>query len=232
MKNTKIPIEGFLPLPVKDRIRSLRKARGWSQTEFAEAIGVTQSLVSLWERGDSRPTASALVKIAEFADDAQRALWVTEAGLSRMAVAEDEDGVRRVPVLKDAAAAGTPRAVDPSNVEYYVALPTAWLPRNGKLVALHVAGDSMAPLVNDGYIVIVNTAQRVADVLLGHMVAARDGEGGVTIKWLRRDEGHYFLIPQNTSERHPIRMLRDEGNWSIVGEVVKIIGDPPAPKRK
>ena len=78
---------------------------------------------------------------------------------------------------------------------------------------------------------LVDVAQRKADELVGYMVAAREDDG-VTIKWLRKDGDVYFLVPQHTSERHPIRVIRDEGTWSIVGKVVKIIGDPPQPKRK
>ena len=223
-------IRPFEPLPLKERIRSFRKSRGWNQTQLAEATGVTQSQVSRWEAGDDVPTSTALAAIASLADDTERTLWIADAGLSQFMGNRDED-VRKIPVLKDAAAAGTPRAIDPHATESTISLPRSWLPKGGKLYALWVSGDSMAPIVNDGYLVIVSVSGRKPDELLGRMVAARQGEG-ITIKWLRKDAGVYFLVPQQTSEGHPIRVLTQEGDWSIVGEVVKIIGDPPTPPRQ
>jgi SOS-response transcriptional repressor LexA len=231
MKNISSRIECFEPLPISERVKALRKARGWNQVQLAELTGVSQGQVSLWEKGINRPSPAVLALLARHADDADRAMWVAEAGMSQFIEADDESEMRHVPVLKDAAAAGTPRAVDPANIELQLTLPRRWLPRSGKLFALHVKGDSMAPVVNDGYLVLVNVSERRPSELVGRMVAARDSDGGVTIKWLRKDDDMFFLVPQNTSERHPIRMLRDEGDWSIVGEVVKIIGDPPAPRK-
>ncbi len=45
-------------------IRQLREARGWSQLELANRIGVTPSTVYNWERGRSEPSASTLRQIA------------------------------------------------------------------------------------------------------------------------------------------------------------------------
>jgi putative transcriptional regulator len=45
-------------------IRELREARGWSQLELANRLGVTPSTVYNWERGRSEPTASTLRRIA------------------------------------------------------------------------------------------------------------------------------------------------------------------------
>lgn len=40
---------------IKDRIRQLRIAHGWSQQELAEKLGVTNVAVSQWERGVKQP---------------------------------------------------------------------------------------------------------------------------------------------------------------------------------
>jgi SOS-response transcriptional repressor LexA len=232
MENTKNPIEGFAPLPLKDRIRMFRKARGWNQTQLAQAIGVTQSLVSLWERGDSRPTPTAFVKFAKHSDETERAIWVGEAGLAQFAVDDEMSGLRDIPVLKDAAAAGTPRAVDPDSAAFTLSLPRNWFPKSGRLFGVRSTGDSMAPIISEGALVIINVAERDPATLEDEMVVAVDAEGGLTIKWLRRDAGVYLLVPQNTSPRHPIRIFREGDGWRIIAKVMKIISDPPAPKRK
>lgn len=45
--------------------KKLRKEHGLTQTELAEAIGVTQGAVHQWESGKSKPTIDNLKKIAK-----------------------------------------------------------------------------------------------------------------------------------------------------------------------
>jgi len=47
------------------RIREMRKARGWTQTRFAEEIDIDQNQVSLIELGKSYPTIDRLEKMSE-----------------------------------------------------------------------------------------------------------------------------------------------------------------------
>ena len=52
------------PDTLADRLRAARRHRGWTQTELAERVGVTQSQVSQWE--NSRfPGRDYLAAIAE-----------------------------------------------------------------------------------------------------------------------------------------------------------------------
>jgi SOS-response transcriptional repressor LexA len=88
----------------------------------------------------------------------------------------------------------------------------------------------MSPIIGDGYIVIIDTSRRDPKKLIERMVAAREGDG-VTIKWLRSDNGTFLLVPQHVTPRHQVRVMRADGDFSIVGEVVKWIGQP-APIRK
>lgn len=59
-------------LPVKiggvtigEKIRSLRKARGWSQGELAEKLGVKPQNISRYEKGHVQPRESTLAVFAE-----------------------------------------------------------------------------------------------------------------------------------------------------------------------
>ncbi len=89
----------------------------------------------------------------------------------------------------------------------------------------------MAPILLDGHIVIINVASRNPAQLVWRMVAARNAEG-VTIKWLRLNSGVYSLVPQHTAPEFEIAYLRPLGDFEIVGEVVKWIGEPPPPPKK
>ncbi len=48
-----------------ERIYSLRKARGLSQEELADAVGVSRQAVSKWELGESQPEVDKVVLLAQ-----------------------------------------------------------------------------------------------------------------------------------------------------------------------
>ena len=48
----------------RERLARLRKERGWTQVELAERVGITQRLVSDYERGRLRLNADIVVRLA------------------------------------------------------------------------------------------------------------------------------------------------------------------------
>lgn len=48
-----------------EKILSLRKARGWSQEELAEHIGVTRQAVSRWESDAAKPDADKIIAVCD-----------------------------------------------------------------------------------------------------------------------------------------------------------------------
>lgn len=51
---------------LSERIQELRKARGLSQEELAEALGVSRQAVSKWESGQSSPDLDKIVQLSEY----------------------------------------------------------------------------------------------------------------------------------------------------------------------
>lgn len=51
---------------LSDRIQNLRKLKGLSQEELAEALGVSRQAVSKWESGQSSPDLDKIVQISEY----------------------------------------------------------------------------------------------------------------------------------------------------------------------
>lgn len=47
------------------RIRELRKARGYSQVELAEKIGVSKQAISNWENDNIQPSIEMLIRLAD-----------------------------------------------------------------------------------------------------------------------------------------------------------------------
>jgi SOS-response transcriptional repressor LexA len=229
-----------------EKIRNARKeVLKLEQSRFAELLGVSQSNVSKWEHGIYPPAPEVFVKIAELLKGRVESFYFYEqAGLPTeyfegsgtfgdrqfaKQFAEKQIEVVQIPLLHDRAAAGVGRIIDERDIDIHIPMLRSELPPMGRIVALRVRGDSMADILLDGYIVFVNIHSRDPRRLIGHMVAAAEGEG-VTIKWLRKSGKNFVLMPQHISLRHEVRVLRED-ELRIIGEVVKFIGYPP-PVRK
>lgn len=50
------------------RLKGMRITEGFTQVEFAKALGVTQTAVSSWETGHAVPSTRNIKKIAEVLD--------------------------------------------------------------------------------------------------------------------------------------------------------------------
>lgn len=57
-----------------DDIKSLRKSRGWSARQLADALGVDTKLVQAWESGDQFPTRKAIERLTMLVQQAPAAL--------------------------------------------------------------------------------------------------------------------------------------------------------------
>lgn len=52
-------------MTIGEKILKLRKARGWSQEELAEHVGVTRQAVSRWESDSAKPDADKIIAICD-----------------------------------------------------------------------------------------------------------------------------------------------------------------------
>ena len=50
----------------KDNLKMLRKERAVGQVELAQAIGVSNGIISLWENGLREPNMSSLIALATY----------------------------------------------------------------------------------------------------------------------------------------------------------------------
>ncbi|MEW5762567.1 MAG: transcriptional repressor LexA [Bacillota bacterium] len=184
-----------------EKIKSLRRAAGYTQARLAAATGLSQQYLSDIETGRHRPSLRALEKVAA-------ALGVPAAEL--LAGPAPPGGtplLGRVP-------AGPPLAGE-ENVLGYVVLPP---PLAGPdTFCLEVRGDSMRDMgIGHGDYLIVR-AQNTADN--GQVVVARV-EGEVTCKRFYRAGRRVRLEPANPAYR---TLEVDAAAVSIVGVVTGII---------
>jgi transcriptional regulator with XRE-family HTH domain len=99
-------------LPLGERMKGLRKERGWSQADLAGRIGADGRQISRYENGRITPSLEALAKIAEafdvstdyllFEEASRRPLRVVDNGLAErlgdlgVLAEEDRQSVLRI----------------------------------------------------------------------------------------------------------------------------------------
>jgi phage repressor protein C with HTH and peptisase S24 domain len=95
-----------------------------------------------------------------------------------------------------------------------------WYTQHGyqpkKMIALRVSGESMAPSLYSGDLIVANTAQSEAKDGIAFVVAY---EGEVVVKRLVRDAGQWWLTSDNPDQRRFPRKVCDE-HTQVIGEVV------------
>lgn len=167
------------------------------------------------------------MKVVDLAPIERRQKWLDAAGLAAPGEKRKANAalIRKVPILKDAAALGTLRASHAKEIERIWEVPKDWLPAEGILQAIRAPADgAMRPLIEKGYIVVVNVERRDPKVLVNTLVVVRNKEG-VCIRWLRRDMGLDLLMPLDL-RHHTMSALDAKEGSSLVGEVVLWVGKP------
>jgi transcriptional regulator with XRE-family HTH domain len=245
--------------PVAARIEEVRSSRGMTQTAFAEALGTKPSSVSKWEAGRNRPSPDIFVRIARLAEGEAKLFFLEEAGLPlqyfegapmlsdvhRVATAVVADSLRErsttlgdqrvndtpctIHLLKNAEKLGDSDAAQAANVELALSLPSAWFPAEADIQAVRFASPQPGFITGD-LIALVDVSRRDKDRLIGCVVVVRSPNGPEPMK-LRKDAGTYLLVPLIEDADHPVRVLKQAGNWSIIGKVLKWIGDAPSPRK-
>jgi transcriptional regulator with XRE-family HTH domain len=117
---------------IADRVRELRAARGLSLDALAGKSGVSRSMISLIERGESSPTAVVLEKLAA-ALGVMLASWfdapATDARTAPVPVARREDQ----PQWRDPASGYVRRNVSPAGVPQPMQIVEVNFPAGGRV---------------------------------------------------------------------------------------------------
>lgn len=103
-------------------------------------------------------------------------------------------------------------------VESVLAAPASWCPHPTSTVCLRVKGNSMAPLILDGYIIAVDTSAVESDSLVGQIVVASHEEKGLLVsRLIRFDHTDALVSDHREYESLPVR---SGSEWRIVGKVL------------
>jgi SOS-response transcriptional repressor LexA len=156
-------------------------------------------------------------------------LEIVTAGISRKKP-HDKIQLVAVPVLQVAATSHEEQgdvlqSLSEAPMESMVAAPKAWCPNPAHTSCLRVRGNSMAPLIQDGYLVAVDSSQISQNDLDGKIVIAWHKDVGLTISRLRLYDHTAVLVPEN-SEFAAVTISAKQP-WKIVATVLWWIGRAP-----
>jgi DNA-binding transcriptional regulator YiaG len=105
------------------------------------------------------------------------------------------------------------------------AAPAEWCPNPRKTVSLRVKGNSMSPLILDGYIIAVDMSDAPREELLGQIVVAwNQQEKRLLVSRLTRFDHIDALI--SDQRQYQTVSLSPESQWRIMGRVLWWTGRP------
>jgi SOS-response transcriptional repressor LexA len=227
------------------RIKRLRKSLGLTQHALAQKLGVLSYAVSSWEQGRWEPSGEHYAELARLGKPEEAQFFLRKLGIDREMLltqlpelrqppeiriyttpewrAGTEDRLRfqvQVPVLRDAAAAGTPREINERDIDSFIAVPAKFVPKGlAAYTGIYIRGDSMRPILGDRFIVVVDHTNRDPARLRGRMVAALV-QDGVLVKWLARESRSSRIVLRSQNPAYEDIIIESPERDPIIGDVV------------
>lgn len=197
---------------ISENIKFLRKKAGYTQEQFANAVGVKRSVVGAYEEARAEPRLQTLMSIADvlhvttddlIAKDLTKDTPSPKTDRVRvLSITVDQKDNENIELVPQKAAAGYLNGY--SDPEYISDLPKfqlPFLPRNATYRAFEIYGDSMLPIPT-GSIVIGKYLESIQDVKNGKTYIVITDKEGVVYKRVFNyieERGKLFLVSDNKS---------------------------------
>ncbi|MCH5329825.1 MAG: helix-turn-helix transcriptional regulator [Alistipes sp.] len=192
-----------------DKLKLIRKTLSMTQEQLAQRLGVGKAALSMIETGKaglSSRNRNILVQELnvnpEWLDDGRGEMFNADPDLTAFRLRTDNSlPMQSVPLYSTKGTAGlVPLFADDTQIK-----PVNWihipdLPKCDG--AIHVAGDSMYPIIKSGDIVLYKQLHDLNDIFWGDMYLLSieiDGEEFITVKYVQKSdvEGCVKLVSQN-----------------------------------
>ncbi|WP_316836838.1 LexA family transcriptional regulator [Pedobacter nutrimenti] len=181
---------------ISSNLKYLRKKKGLTQQQFADAIGIKRSLVGAYEEDRAEPKYDLLKKIADFYDFSidefineeindkwKPNLKAQGSNLRVLSISVDKDDNENIELVPVKASAGYMNGF--SDPQYIRELPKFQLPlpslKQGTFRAFEITGDSMLP-IQPGSVVIGEYLDNWNDVKTGETYIIISKNEGVVYK--------------------------------------------------
>lgn len=210
-----------------ERLKSLRREKGWSQQRLADELDLSKSSVNMYERGEREPGFETMEAIADlFNVDMNYLYGRTDIKIADPIVLAPKKptippGFEPMPAmdvvpLVGRIACGTPITAE-ENIEQMVCVPSRW----HSTFTLTCKGDSMEPRIHDGDLVAIRSQPEVEN---GEIAAVRIGEEA-TLKHVYLHENFIELRPENPAFSSIILSREDMNAVVIEGKAVGLCRD-------
>ncbi|WNN77549.1 XRE family transcriptional regulator [Lysinibacillus capsici] len=199
-------------MSVGQKIKKLRKEKGFTQSELAKKLDVVSTAVSAWERDANKPMMDKLTIMSELFNVPISHFFDVEDIQSNLIPVQPN--FVKIPILGVIACGDPITAIE--NHDGYRYEPEEILPK-GNLFYLKTKGDSMEPTIpNNSYVLI----REQPEVEYGEIAAVLvNGDTEMTLKRVKKQGSSIFLMPDNP-KHDPIFV--DENNPArIIGKAVR-----------
>lgn len=112
-----------------------------------------------------------------------------------------------------------------ATIEEVLMAPLSWCPHTGGMICMHVAGDSMFPVIPPHAVIAIDTQVTDRATLRGKIVLASHRDLGFKVARLQRLPSADILVSAN-HKYLPIDMT-DDSKWKIAGQVLWWISKDP-----
>lgn len=198
-----------------NRLKDLRKEKGWTQEEAAQKMDVRRSRYQNWECAARTPEIDTFPTIGKVfnVDPAYAAGWVKERGTS-------SKGVKYVSADQQLVFGDGLRLIDDSIAFSQECLSNRRLSEN-RILLLSIVDDSMSPELNKGDSALVDLSKTQIEISTD-IFAIRDSDNKIWFRWVRKEMGGGYTIYANDKNHSEDIQMNEEQfkKLDILGRLV------------
>lgn len=196
------------------RLKEFADQKFGSISAMSKAIGISQPNITRYVRGEVQPTKILFEKLLEVGCDLE---WLLTGIPKNVNVVQNQ---REFPLVSMIGAG----SITPFDDQPPIMIP---FPFHGHGFVLKVQGDSMASLISEGDLVLVDLERRPKQ---GHIVAARTVEGEQFVKYLGPYNEKSVLFYSHNAYYPPKSYMKED--LVTIKKVVYILKDVDYPEIK
>ena len=187
-----------------ENLKYLRKQKEMTQFDLADKLGIPRSTLGEYERGNTEPSISLLIRMASVFDVSvddlingrisnQELEILNERNLKILAISVDQHQKSNIELVETKAEAGYLQSF--SDPQYLKELPKIYFPNipRGTYRGFDISGDSMLP-IESGSIVISRYVEKISDIKDDRTYIVISKSDGVVYKRLRTDQESKSLV--------------------------------------
>lgn len=177
---------------LSDNIRRFRRLRDLSQEDIAKKLGYKSfTTIQKWETGMAEPPVGKLYELAD----------ILRVNIMELLGEESDNNITDMPIstykfVPASVSAGALTNIESINYMPSVMIPDFMLGRyagNRNIILMHVNGESMNNVIQNGAVIAVLTNVELSDIHDGDIVVIKNG-GDYTVKRFYNDSPHQEFV--------------------------------------